>query len=188
MIAFSYNYGPLLLKGGPLFFGTWTVTADLSNALVAASKPVPAPVHGLFLLDTGASGTCISVKAADALQLIPIRMASGFGADGEMQSPIYLAHMHIPVMTPEGEKVDLNWGSEMRGVKDLEKPMGLVPFAGKPLEVVALLGRDMLQFTRFTYDGIAGLFAIEFDLTSMQAAMGGAPTSAAPPFLPSPSA
>lgn len=183
IISFSYNYGPLLLQSGPLFVGVWTIPEDLANALKAASHPAPPPVHGAFLLDTGATGSCISVKAASALELKPTRIAGGFGADGEMQSPIFLAHMHIPVMTPGGARVDLNWGGEMRGVKDLEKAMRGISFAGKPIEVIGLLGRDVLRFARFHYDGIAGRLTIEFDLASMQSVMGVAPTIPAPGTL-----
>lgn len=98
-------------------------------------------------------------------------MAGGFGADGEMQSPIFLADVHIPVPTATGVTVDLNWSGEMRGVKDLEKAMGNIHYSGKPVEVIGLLGRDVLRFARFHYDGIAGQLRIEFDLTSMQAVM-----------------
>lgn len=179
-LTLTHNYGPLLLKHGPLFKGVWAVPPDLRDALKAAGQPVPAPVHGAFLLDTGASTTCISVKAANALSLKATRIERGFGADGEMESPIFLAELHIPVPTRAGASVDLAWGGEMRGVKDLEQAMRDIHYAGNPIEVVGLLGRDLLRFTRFHYDGIAGALSIDFDLTSMQSVMRGTPS------LPSP--
>lgn len=62
----------------------------------------------------------------------------------------------------------MGWEQEVQGIPDLELHALGVQFGGKPIEVVGLLGRDILRHTRLSYDGIDGRIKIVFDLKSLQ--------------------
>jgi len=152
-------------------------------ALTAAGSVVPNPVHGVLLLDTGASATCISTKAATTLGLIPTRFTPGYGVDGPMTSPVFPAMMTIPIAMPSGQAIPLSWVGEVTGARDLEKQTAGLVYAGKPIELIGLLGRDVLRFTRLQYDGLVGTLMVEFDLTAIAAANPVAPIPPRPPTV-----
>jgi predicted aspartyl protease len=165
------EYGPgLLSSGGPLISASWKVVQPLASVLAAEGKPVPPPVRGVLLLDTGATSTCISQKAAESLALKPIRMATGYGSAGETLHPVYLAELEIAVAQPDGMVTSLTLAGPAMGIKDLDRHASHlgIKFAGRPVEVIGLLGRDILRCTRFRYDGISGVLVIDFDLLAIQ--------------------
>ncbi len=71
-IFYPYPTPEALIGVGPVIIAAWAVPQALAQALVAAGQPIPRPVEGLMLVDTGAQSTCISEAAAQALQLQPI--------------------------------------------------------------------------------------------------------------------
>ena len=130
---------------------------------------VPAPVSGVVLLDTGATGTCISIKAADALGLKATRLAAGFGSGGDTLNPVFQARLHISMTNSEGISRVLTWSQEVQGIPKLEEPFIKNPllYSGGQVELIGLLGRDILATTRFTYDGLVGSLQLDFDLKVM---------------------
>lgn len=168
--SFAHNYGPgVLLANGPLVLAAWSVPKALEEALQKNGEKVPEPIRGVLLLDTGSGGTCISIKAAESLGLKATRMASGRGAGGPTNNPVYLARLRMTIGAPDGRATTLTWEMEVQGIPDLEKHLEgrNLTYAGGPVEMIGLLGRDILRATRFQYDGLSGSLQIHFDLAAM---------------------
>jgi hypothetical protein len=168
--SFSHSYGPgILAVHGPLILAFWSVPFQIEAALKAAGKPVPPPVRGVLLLDTGATGTCISIAAATKLGLRPIRLANGYGAGGKTSNPVFVARLSIAISNAQGIASELGVQQEVQGIPALDRFFDGRPlhFAGAPVELIGLLGRDILAYSRFQYDGLAGMLRIEFDYGAM---------------------
>lgn len=166
---FEIPYGPDFLRAfGPLLFASWSVPRAVRDALGAAARPVPQEVNGVLLLDTGASGTCISMKAATALGLHPTRLQAGYGAGGLHQNPVFLANLEIRITDPKTLMTSaFGWEQEVQGIPDLEKCVPALQLQGHSVEVVGLLGRDILRHSRIHYDGPNGNLRFEFDVSSL---------------------
>lgn len=166
---FTHTYGPDFLRSvGPLILATWSVPTMLANQLTAEGKVVSAPVLGALLLDTGASGTCISSQAAQMLGLQPTRLQRGFGAGGEHENPVYLAKLEISITDHKtGVQTMFGWEQEVQGIPDLHRHT-TVMVQGAPVQLVGLLGRDILQHCRVEYEGPSGTLTVSFDLASLQ--------------------
>lgn len=168
--GFAHIYGPgILAAHGPLIMAVWSIPQVIEDFLKSNGTPLPAPVKGALLLDTGATGTCISIKAAEALGLKPTRLVDGFGAGGPTKNPIYNARLSISMANPDGTMRVLRWDREVQGIPDLDKHLlgKSLTYAGAQVELTGLLGRDILYFTRFLYDGLAGALKLDFDIAAM---------------------
>jgi len=82
---------------------------------------------------------------------------------------VFHAQMKIPISLKTGVMQNLIWSIEVFGIPDLDKSTQGLSYAGKSVEAIGLLGRDLLRFARFQYDGLVGTLAIEFDLAAMSA-------------------
>lgn len=168
--GFSHNYGPgILAAHGPLILAYWSVPQVVEDFLHKGGSPVPGPVNGALLLDTGATGTCISIKAANQLELKATRLVDGLGAGGATKNPIYNAKLTIRMVGPDGTARLLVFDQEVQGIPELDKHLQIKPvfYAGAKIELIGLLGRDILMFTRFIYDGLAGGLRLDFDISAM---------------------
>lgn len=147
----------------------WSVPQVVQDFLQTQGVSIPRPVQGALLLDTGATGTCISIRAADRLGLKPTRLVAGFGAGGATNNPVYQARLCIPIANPNGTGVDLIMEQEVQGIPELEKHLQGKPltYSGNSIELIGLLGRDVLASTRFVYDGLAGTLHLNFDRTAI---------------------
>lgn len=125
-------------------------------------------VTGAMLVDTGATSTCMSRKAADALGLSPLRMQKGYGAGGAHDNPVYFAALEIPIPDGSGAVSVIGWEQEVQGIPDLEKHAQGSAYGGNPVEVIGLLGRDILRFATMSYDGPQGSMKLRFDVASLQ--------------------
>ena len=165
----SNDYGaPFLYENGPLIIGAWSVPRALAAALTAAGQPGPAPVQGAMLVDTGATQTSMSRKAATQLGLTPLRMQRGYGSGGEHEIPIYFASFEINLPGKSGVVVTMGWEQEAGGIADLEKHAQGVAVGVNPVEVIGLLGRDILRHVNMSYNGMTGRVELTFDITSLK--------------------
>jgi hypothetical protein len=166
--------------------GAWSVPEALARALVAAGRPVPAPVVGHMLVDTGASRTAIATHAAQSLGLRPIGVLKLRGAHGEQDSPVFYAHFSLAIADPGGTRLAIEMEQRVCGVPDLERAydqVGAQAGDGSPVRLIGLLGRDFLQYTKMTYDGPQARVTIEVDTKAIKASP---PPTASPPSLPGP--
>lgn len=167
---FNYVYGADPLHAhGPLLVGSWGIPKSLADAMAKAGHKVPPRVRGVLLLDTGATSTCISTKAAQQLGLTVTRMQKAFGAGGQHDAPVFFANLEISITD---QKTNLGtvfgWEQEVQGVPNLHECVQNLTFAGHPMEVIGLLGRDILRHAKIRYDGPAGSLSFEFDVASLQ--------------------
>ena len=123
------EYGPLL-----------TVRIGFGSIVQPSHGGIEVPEREcLGLLDTGATFSCIDNEFAKMMDIPLAGAGLAYGADGEMQSNVYLARMEIPELeiAKQGRftGVDLSHGNS---------------------PARALVGRDFLDHLITTYDGPAG--------------------------------
>ena len=128
---------------------------------------MPEPVAGHMLIDTGASSTCISQQAAEALALKPSGVGQSHGAHGLRPVLQYVARLYISFEHEGGTFQTVREGQVM-AVPDLEKAMPPTLLAGgTPVKLVGLLGRDFLRYVTFHYHGDEGRFMIRVHADSL---------------------
>jgi hypothetical protein len=140
--------GALLHKEGPKVPVEVRVPAELEVLLQKESKPVPSPVRGLALIDTGATLSMIDEEAIQHLCVSPVGSVVLGTAGGAKQSALYPVRLAI-VIPPNPPVVAAQIAQITCGPL---KPQGLL----------CLLGRDLLQHALFVYDGASGRFTIAF--------------------------
>lgn len=131
-----------LFQEGPIVDLLIRVPKAIEEALHKERKPIPAPVIGRGLIDTGASNTAVDEAVLrDALQLQPIGTRANHGAHGVDQRNVYACGLEIPTVA----------------TADLPQVVG-VNLAGSGLAV--LIGRDFLLGKIMIYDGTIGAFTV----------------------------
>ena len=132
----------LLVAQGPVVPVLLSISDEAHQALMAAGKPIPEPVTGLALIDTGATWTCVDEDTARRAGL-PTRgtakMASASHPEHEV--PVFAGRIVL-------DSININTPNAM-GVN-------LSGFPG----LIALIGRDMLQNCLFVYDGNSGSMSL----------------------------
>jgi hypothetical protein len=136
-----------LVLRGPVVQVMISVPADIAEKLAKESKPIPSPVSGFGLIDTGASGSCVDEEVAKKLQL-PIvnvvKMASASHAATDRD--VYPLTFDIFGFGPAG-KITVN-SPRIIGAE----------LAAQSL--VLLIGRDILANTCLVYNGLVGQFTL----------------------------
>ncbi|MDE3068108.1 MAG: hypothetical protein KGJ60_11230 [Verrucomicrobiota bacterium] len=131
-----------LATRGPLVQVTISLADPIAAELVKQGKPVPPPVQGLALIDTGA-GSCIDEAAAQKLQLPVVNVVNMASAShASANANVYPAKLQIT-----GLPMTFN------------APMCI----GAPLAVqglIALIGRDLLQHCTLIYNGNLGQISL----------------------------
>jgi hypothetical protein len=153
---------------GPIFLASWGVPEALAQQLLKEGKPVPPSVSGAILIDTGATITAISMEAADELGLLPLRLSESYGLGGKHKHPVFRVAFAIGITDGRSGNV-LQGEIDAAGIPDLEvvgEGLGL-HVRNQRRRLIGLLGRDILQHAKLTYDGPQGKFAVEFDLQSI---------------------
>jgi len=123
---------------GPLLQVTVTIEQNMAQVLLEQGKPVPSPVAGRALLDTGASTTCVDEQAALQLGLPVVDVVSMASAShARHQCNVYPVQINIPPML------------------NLQAPRAMgAALAAHGL--LALIGRDVLQQCTVFYNGATG--------------------------------
>jgi hypothetical protein len=167
---FAVDYGPFILEScGPQIFCEWGVPAATAEAMRKARRPVPPPIPGALLVDTGATRTCIALKTAVDLGLQATRMQDGLGAGGRHTNPVFLARLSIRIteLIPAAEQ-GFAWEQEVEGIRELHTLAAPLTWQGRTVPVSGLLGRDILRHAKIYYDGPVGRLRFEFDVESLQ--------------------
>ena len=123
---------------GPVFPVTLSHTDAVRRALRESGAEIASPVHGLALVDTGATGSCFDLSAARRAGL-PVRGTS-------LMSSASHADHRVPLFS--GKLLMQDWNI------NVETAMG-VNLAGMP-ELIALIGRDLLEQAVLIYNGPEG--------------------------------
>lgn len=134
----------LLADGGPVIPVTITLSDESQRAYNERGRQLPQAVTGFALIDTGASRTCFDKDSAIEAGLPVVDTAT-------MSSATHANHQ-VPVFMGKIILLQTNI------VISVEKGLGanLSAFNG----LVALIGRDLLKNTIFTYNGPEGLISV----------------------------
>lgn len=138
-----------LATAGPILQIEIQVPQAVAKSLSDNGQPIPKPIVGYGLVDTGASFTCVDEAQLKALLLNPVGVASVGTANGPAQQNVYACHIRIPAQ-------DLH--VELSPVLGANLSSQHVMIEGTP-PLVALLGRNLLQFGVLVYNGTYGVWS-----------------------------
>lgn len=129
----------VLAQRGPVVQIAVTLADPVAAELLKQGKPIPAPIAGLGLIDTGAVSTCIDEGAARKLNLPVVNVVTLASAShASSKANVYPVKFEVA-----GLPVAVNAPSAI----------------GAPLEaqgLLALIGRDLLQHCTVFYNGPIG--------------------------------
>ncbi len=131
-------------------------------AVVAKLRNANPSVHGMALIDTGATRTCISKNVAQALALKPVGTIKIGGGGGAKEHTLF--------------RVTFEFVQQVQPVVGVDTPPTVQPIIEvADAEVVEadidaqglamLIGRDVLSHSAFTYDGPTGTWTLEIPRT-----------------------
>ena len=139
----------LLAAHGPIIQVQIEIPPALAEILQKSSTPIPNPVEGFALIDTGASITAIDNVIFTQLSINPNGITRVGTAGGPQQQATYPARLTFP-------------GTSIPGV-NLTKALGC-NLAGQLVlgdrRMIALIGRDILEAFILIYNGSAGMFSL----------------------------
>lgn len=164
-IDVTYADAESLRAFGPLVAGAVGVHSTLFDYLRLEGLPAPAPVWGRFLVDTGATTTCIGEKTAAELGILPVGTSKTRGAGGVHENKLYPVEIVIPVKHGDVSK-PMSLDEVVMGIPDLHKLLdGVAPEDDDDARynVIGLLGRDFLMHARMQYNGPGGRVLIHPD-------------------------
>jgi predicted aspartyl protease len=134
---------PGLIQLGPRIPVVIHVPDQFAAELTKQGKPVPPPISGFALIDTGAGSTCIDEEAAKTLGLPVINVVDMSSAShGSHKANVYPTKLQMT-----GLPVGINTASAI----------------GAPLakqKLLALIGRDVLSRFILIYNGANGEFTL----------------------------
>lgn len=142
--------GPAALnRFGPIIPLEIAIPTALSRYLAARNEPIPAPVAGVALIDTGATRSCADNQVMSTLNVNPIGRVRLGTARGRSWHFLYPAKFRFPEIRFEVEFSSVI-GVDLRG-------QGI----GKQ-RIIALIGRDLLSRCILVYNGTKGSFSLAF--------------------------
>ncbi len=142
-----------LLAAGAIINTDVGIAQQHSEALAAAGLAIPSPVQARFLIDTGASKSLVRHEIAEraGLKLIndsqPIH---GIGVDATGRVYLGSIRFGFPSRAVKGA-VHQIWINAEIASGNLPTP-----------DIDGLIGRDVLNYFRFTYDGTAGQITLRY--------------------------
>jgi predicted aspartyl protease len=170
-VSQNFRDADRLLSLGPVIRGEWRLSPDDERNLIAGGGPVPPPVKGYFLIDTGASFTSIDGSVARELNLPSVGLKEASGIEGAGMFETYRASILLYVESMNGERLAIGLHKDFLSapvLRQVHDSFNLTAPDGSPLRVIGLLGRDFLQFATLNYDGLAGSWDMTIDPAVMQ--------------------
>jgi len=137
----------MLQKFGPVLDAIVSPAKQRLDVLGEDRPAISAPISGLAIIDTGASGTSVDASVCEKLGIKPTarrKIAHAGGSDIRSCYPIQISFPGSPlpaIIVPRAMSADLQFGK--------------TPY-------ILLLGRDLLIRLRFVYNGPAGRIEIAF--------------------------
>lgn len=130
---------------GPIIPVQIALPQALAQYLISTNSPVPTPVSGMALIDTGASITSVDNTVFQSLNVQPVGVANVGGAHGAAQQSVFPASISFP-----GTQLTGLAFNQVIGCNIIGQATGL----NQPL--IALVGRDLLQHFVLIYNGPIG--------------------------------
>lgn len=119
----------------------------LIQLLKAQGKPIPNPVNGLGIIDTGAFTTSVNKSILSSFGGKPIGTRPVNTAGANLNMDVYAAKISFPgtnIIKPFEETLAMN---------DLKSSYKEVP-------IIALIGREVLSNCVFIYNGKTGIYTL----------------------------
>ena len=140
---------PSLTLNGPALHVEVRLAPPAATREIIGGGPLPQPMTGAALIDTGASHTCIDIRALVGAH--PIRSRTAITPAGLIDLDTYAASLRLPEV---GFEVDFE---AVTGI-DLANLQTEIDGTRQP--VIALIGRDLLERCVFVYDGPGAEFTL----------------------------
>lgn len=114
----------------------------LVDELTKKGMPIPKPITGNALIDTGASASVVDLSVISSLQISPVGVATVLTTAGPVQQNLFPIRFVLP-----GLVIDISavLGADLR-----------------PFGIVSLIGRDILSLFLMIYHGRAGMITLAF--------------------------
>lgn len=144
----GHQPGPLI-QVGAVFHIEVHVPPQIAQALSDQGKPIPAPVPGMGLIDTGATLTAVHQPALQSLGLNPVSTVELGTANGRVTQSMYPARIVIPT---KGRVVDM----PVVGVDLSGQQIQIDP----PQPLIVLIGRDLLASWVMIWNGPSGCWTV----------------------------
>ena len=133
-----------ILQSGPVISIEISVPQSLAEEFTRANLPIPRPIVGLALIDTGASSSCVDNSTIESLGIKSIGVVDTMTPAGPKQQYRYPAHFFFPAA-----RINVDFGS-ITGADLKDQP------------IMALIGRDILSNFIFVYNGTLGMYTIGY--------------------------
>ncbi|MBV8543611.1 MAG: retroviral-like aspartic protease family protein [Acidobacteria bacterium] len=128
-----------LVAQGPCVQIIFGLAASLATQIIQQGHPVPNPVSGMGLIDTGASTTCIDNSTAQAMGLPVVDVVKMMSAShAATDANVYPIQLQL-IGTPIRVEITRALGAELKGQG-----------------IIALIGRDFLANCTLFYNGVTG--------------------------------
>ena len=137
----------LLSQHGPIIDVAISIPQALAELYTRQNKPIPSPIAGIGLIDTGATRSCVHDSIMRQLGVNPIGVATSGTTAGQVQHNLYPAHFTFPAAN-----INIDFSSVV-GVNLTGQNVN-----GK--SIIALIGRGVLSMGIFVYNGHVGAFTI----------------------------
>lgn len=139
-----------LSKSGPVIAVEISIPKALADEFAKKNQPIPSPVSGLALIDTGATMSCVDDDVITKLGVSPIGQTTISGSNGSHTVNTYPSHFRFPAIS--GFEIDF---TSTVGIDLQVQKVGNQP-------IVALLGRDVLSKCVLVYNGHLGMYTLTF--------------------------
>lgn len=133
----------LLRNGGPRVTVEVHISQVLAGYFSQRGQPVPGPISGLALFDTGASISAVDTETIANLGLNPVGVASVHTPAGIVSQNLYPVTFLFPAINNLRAAFNTVIGAELRSQG-----------------IIALVGRDFLSNCLMVYNGPAGIYSI----------------------------
>jgi SEC-C motif/Aspartyl protease len=170
-VAQDFSDRQQLVRLGPVIKAEWRVHPEIGNQLKSSGASVPAPIHGYVLIDTGASDIAIDGDVARELGLTPLRRQDVFGSAGQSAHEVFRTLLVLYVGDVRGTNVAIGIARDViafHNIRQTHDAYGLKTPEGAPLRITGVLGRNFLQFTKLTYNGLEGNWRMQIDESVMR--------------------
>jgi len=136
----------MLQRQGPVLQVEVSIPEALAKSYVQDGKPIPPPLIGFALIDTGASITGVDLGKLTTLGLTPISVADiGTPSGPSNKMGVYACQIAFPGTPIPTRQFNTVTGSQL-------EPMGYL----------ALIGRDVLSDFQLVYNGVDGFWTLAF--------------------------
>ncbi|MHB8409388.1 MAG: aspartyl protease family protein [Acidiferrobacterales bacterium] len=143
---------------GPILQAFIAVSPPRQTVLQKAGQPVPPPQLGTFLVDTGASGTCVDPSLLVALGITPkgitsVQTPSTNGAAA--LCPVYDVQLIVIPAMQSPPKTPISFMPHVRSISVIGAQLVHQGIHG-------LIGRDVLEQWLLIYNGQVGVFTLSW--------------------------